>query len=165
MITRLLLLGILLTVTISASAAERFSLKIDLAQGEKVVERGRALVSQKQRTWSKGLQRSYLKLRCKQLESGKTEKLLSTVDHFDGFRVTHQLAENEVVLTVVRTIVQPRLTEIRALAKNECKDLSPIVTTTTLSFTLPAVDGNTESRPFGENMIFRATLQSLDINR
>ena len=118
----------------------------------------------KQHTWSKGLQRSYLKLRCKQLESGKTEKLLSTVDHFDGFRVTHQLAENEVVLTVVRTIVQPRLTEIRALAKNECKDLSPIVTTTTLSFTLPAVDGNTESCPFGENMIFRATLQSLDIN-
>ena len=118
--------------------------------------------SEMQNIWSKGLKRSYLKLRCNLNESGRLQKFYSTVDYFSGLRVTHQLAENEVVLTVVRTVVQPRLTEIRALAKNECKDLSPIVTTTTLSFSLPAVDGNTESRPFGEDMIFRTALLSLD---
>jgi len=165
MITRLLLLGVLLNTMTSASAAERFSLKFDLTQDEIVIERGSTLVSQKQRTLSKGLKRSYLKLRCNLKESGKTEKLLSTVDHFAGLLVTHQTAENEVVLTVVRTVVQPRLVEIRALEKHECKDLSPIVTTTTLSFSMPAEDGKTESRPFGENMNFRATLQSLGKTR
>lgn len=161
MITRFLLFGFLLTTMTCVSATERFSLKIDLTQSEKVVERGMALVSPKRRTWSRGLQRSYLKLRCNRLESGEMEKLLSTVDHFAGLRVTHQLTENEVVLSVVRTVVQPRQLEIRALAKNECKELSPIVTTTTLSFRLPAEDGKSESRPFGEKMVFRATLHSV----
>ena len=159
MFTRLLLFGILTAATTCASATERFSMGFELTQAGKMVERGRAMVSEKQRTWSKGLQRSYLRLRCNKLESGKTEKLKSTVDHFSGLRVTHKLAGGKVELTVVRTVVKPRRIEIRALDKNECKDLSPIVTTTTQTYSFTAEEGVNESHPFGENMIFRATLQ------
>lgn len=163
MIIRFILLGILLAST-HASAAERYRLQIDLRQGETIIERGRALVTEKQRTWSKGLQRSYLKLQCKQLESGKKSKSLSSVDHFAGLRVTHQLVKDNVELTVVRIAVQPRMAEIHALTKNECKDLLPIITKTTLTYSFPAGNGNSEARPFGESMIFRAALQSIGIS-
>jgi len=132
MTMRLLLLGMLLTTTTYAGAVERFfSLKFELIHNPKTIERGNVIVSKEPHTWSKGLKRSYLRLRCNQLESGKTEKLLSTVDLFAGLRVTHQLVGSNIELTVVRNIVQPRMVEIRALAKNECKDLYPAVTTTT----------------------------------
>jgi len=67
-----------------------------------------------------------------------------------------------VELTVVRNLMQPRLTEIRAQSRNECKDLSPVISTTTLSYSFPAEDGVTETRPFGNDMTFRSTLQSVD---
>ena len=161
MFARFLLLGILITATTFVSATERFSMSFELTQSDKMIERGRALISGKQRTWSKGLQRSYLKLRCNQLQSGKTEKLLSTVNHFAGLRITHQIAGDKVELSVVRSVVTPRLVEIRALARNECNDLSPIVTTTTKTYSFPAADGINESSPFGESLVFRATLQSV----
>ena len=162
---RFILLGILLTIAASVNAAERFLLNLELTQGKNKIEMGRTFVSQKPHTWSKGSKRSYLKLGCHQQESGKTQKLYSTVDHFAGLRVTHQLAGNNVELTVVRNVVQPRLVEIRALAKNKCKDLSPIVTTISESYIFPAKDGIDEARPFGENMTFRVTLQSAEWNR
>jgi len=165
MITRILLFCIFLAVISTASAAERFQLNFALTQGENTIERGVAFITEKQRTWNKGLQRSYLKLRCQQQDSGKTQKLYSTVDHFAGLRVTHQLTGDNVELTVVRSEVQARLVEIRALAKSECKDLSPIVTTTTLTYSLLAKDGVSESRPFGENMAFRVRLQSIEGKR
>ena len=160
MFTRFILFVLLIAATTCVSATERFSLSFELNQSEKMIEQGRAVVSGKQRTWSKGLQRSYLKLRCNQLESGKTEKLFSTVNHFAGLRITHQIAGDKVELSVVRNVVAPRLAEIRALARNECKDLSPIVTTTK-TYSFPAEDGINESSPFGESLVFRATIQSV----
>jgi hypothetical protein len=159
---RYLLFGLFLTATAAASSAERFALKVELTQGEKLIERGNSIVTRKAYTWSKGLKRSYLRLRCDQQVPGKQKKLYSTVDHFAGLLVTHQLTGNTVELTVVRNLVQPCLTEIRALAMTECKELSPVVTTTTLSYSFPAEDGITETRPFGEDMTFRSTLQSVD---
>jgi len=165
MMTRILLFCIFLAAMTTASAAERLQLNFELTQGENTIERGVAFITKKQRTWSKGLQRSYLKLGCRQQESGKTTKLYSTVDHYAGLRVTHKLAGDHVELTVVRDEVQARQAEIRALAKSECKDLSPIVTTTKQAYSLLAKDGVSESRAFGENMAFRVKLQSLENKR
>ena len=165
MTIRFFLLSMLLTLAASASADERFQLNFELTQDEKKIDWGRTFVSQKPHTWSKGLKRSYLKLSCKQQASGKSQKLYSTVDHFAGLLVTTQLAGDSVELTVVRNIVQPRLVEIRALAKSECKDLSPIVTKTSETYIFPAEDGIDEPRHFGENMTFRVTLRSVGGNR
>ena len=99
-----------------------------------MLERGNILVSQELHTWSKWLKRSYLRLRCQQTETGKTQKLYSTVDHFDGLSVSHQLAGNNIELKVVHSMVKPRLAEIHALPKNECKDMSPIVTTVSQNY-------------------------------
>jgi len=165
MTMRFYLLGMLLTLAASVSAAERFELNFDITQGQKKIDWGRTFVSQKPHTWSKGSKRSYLKLRCHQQESGKTQKLYSTVDHFAGLLVTHQLAGGNVKLTVVRSTVQPRLVEIRALPRNECKDLSPIVNTTSETYIYTAEDGVDEARPFGKNMTFRAALRSVHGNR
>jgi hypothetical protein len=165
MITRVVLFCIFLAMMTTASAAERFQLNFELTQGEKTIERGVAFITQKPRTWYKGLQRSYLKLRCQQQESGKTQKLYSTEGHFAGLRVTHQLTGDSVELTVVHSEVQARLTEIRALAKSECKDLSPIVTTTKQTYSLLAKDGMSESHDLGENMAFRVKLQSIEGKR
>jgi len=165
MTIRFILLGMLLTLTASVSADEQFELSFEITQGEKKIDWGRTIVSQKPHTWSKGSKRSYLKVRCHRQASGKTQKLYSTVDHFAGLLVTHKLAGGDVELAVVRNIVQPRLVEIRALAKSECKDLSPIVTTTSETYIFYAENDVEEARPFGENMTFRATLRSVDGNR
>lgn len=53
------------------------------------------------------------------------------MEHFAGLSVTHQLVGGNIELTVVRKVVQPRLIEIRALGKSECRDLSLVVTSTT----------------------------------
>ena len=111
--------------------------------------------------WSSGLERSYLKLRCIQKKSGKMQKQFSTMEHFSGLRVTHGLAGQEIELTVVWDVVQARLMEIRALSKEECKELSPVVTTATETFRFPAKSGLDESVPFGENIVFRVTAQAL----
>lgn len=162
---RFILFGMFLITMTSASAAERFLLEFELTKGESSIESGKVFITQKQRTWSKGLQRSYLRLRCQPEVSGEVKKLYSTVDHFAGLRITHQLAGDNIALTVVRSLVQPRLTEIRALARSECKDMSPIVTTTTQSYSIFAKDGDSASRPFGEQMAFRIRLQSIDGKR
>ena len=159
MIIRFLLFAIFLILTTSVIAAEQLLLDFKLSQGERKIEAGKALVSQKLNIWSKGVKRSYLKLRCKQLESGKTEKLYSTVDHFDGLQITHQLVDGKVELIVVRNTVQPRLAEIRRLSKKECRDMFPIVSTTTETYSLAAKGGINESRSFGDNMTFWASIQ------
>lgn len=161
MIKNLFSIGILLTVPFSANASDRFVLDFRITQGESKVVSGKALVSQKMNTWSRGVKRSYLKLRCQQQKSGSTEKLYSTVDLFDGLQITHQLVGSKLELTVVRSSVQPRLLEIRALSKHECGDLSPIVTNTTESYSFSAKDGVNETRSFGELMTFRANIQTI----
>ena len=82
------------------------------------------------------------------------------MDYFAGLSVTHQLVGGNIELTVVRNIAQPRLIEIRALGKSECRDLSPVVTSTTQTYHFPAEGNIHEPRPFGENMTFRVTLES-----
>jgi len=160
---RFLILCVLLTMGSSAHATDRLLLKFELAQGDKILYWGKTYVSGKPNTWSTGLRSSYLRLRCHLVEPGKLEKRYSTEDHFSGLRVTHRLAGGNMELTVIRSDVQARLAEIRALSKRECRDLSPVVTTTTEAYSFPAKDGVDESHPFGNNMIFRVTLQSVVI--
>ncbi len=162
MLKRLLALSLFLTTGTLVYAGNPYVLNFDLSSNDKQVYRGEINVSNKPHTWSKGLQRSYLRLRCQQQESGKIEKLYSTVDHFAGFRVTHQLVEKNVKITATHSTIQPRLTEIRALPKGECMDLSPIVTTTTEVYSLPAKETVDESLSFGKNMRFNVKLQRLN---
>jgi len=161
MTIRFLLPGILFAAVFSAYAADRLVLKFELIHDDKVIDWGRTIVTEGPHTWSKGLKRSYLRLRCHQKDPGEMEKLYSTVDHFTGLRVTHRLVEKNIELTVIRSVVQPRLVEIRALPKRECKDLSPIATTQSETYNFPAEDGYKESHPFGEDMTLRFTLQSV----
>jgi len=159
MIIRFILFGIFLTVATYVSAAEQFQLSFKLTQNGKIIEQGNAVISQKLHSWNKGIKSSYLKLRCHELKSGVMQKRYTTVDHFNGLVVTHQLVENNVKLTVVRNVVQPRLIEIRALTKSECREMSPVVSTTTQVYSFHVNDSIIESSLFGENMTFQVTLK------
>lgn len=161
MAMRYVVFGMLMAVAAAPLAAERFLMNFELIQGENKVEWGRTFVSHKPYTWSKGLRRSYLRLRCKADASGKVQKLYSTVDHFAGLRITHKLIGERVEVTVIRDVVQSRLAEIRAVPKGACKELAPIVTTTTETYAFPAQDESSVSQPFGEAMAFKARLQSI----
>lgn len=162
MLKRLLVLSLFLTTGTLVNAGSPYVLNFDLSSNDNQAYRGEINVSNKSHTWSKGLQRSYLRLRCHQQESGKMEKLYSTVNHFAGFRVTHQLVEKNVKITATHSNIQPRLAEIRALPKGECMNLSPIVTTTTEVYSFPAKEAVDESLPFGKSMIFKVKLQPLN---
>ena len=161
LIIRLLLLVTLLTTVVSAHAAERFLLSFEFAKGDKIIERGKPIVSQNQRVWKKGLQRNFLKLSCGQDKSGKLKRIYSTVDYFTGIEITHQLVENYIELTAIRTVAQARLPEIRALKENECKELSPLITSTTKTYKIPAENGFEKTYPYDENINFHAKLQSI----
>jgi len=154
---RFILIGIFFTTTTSINAAERFQMNFKLTQEDNIIEWGKTIVSRKPHTFSKGLKSSYLKLRCQQQSPGEILKLYSIVDHFSGLQLTHQLIGNNIELNVVRSVVQARLIEIRALTRKECKDMSPIVTTTTKSYRFPLKNNMSESHPFGENMTFHIT--------
>ena len=165
MILRLLLLCMLFTIMMPAGAAERFVMKFELTQDEKIVYKGRMIVSEKTRNWSNGIKQSYLQLRCKPLNSGRLQRMYSNIDSFSGLRITHHIVGSNVELTVARNIVQPRLDEIRAVArKNECKEMLPIITTTSESYKFPTKDSAFESRPFGEKMMFSVKLERLSKN-
>tara|TARA_R110001592_G_scaffold89734_1_gene263724 strand:+ start:188 stop:703 length:516 start_codon:yes stop_codon:yes gene_type:complete len=155
MLIRLLCIGVLFILSNTVGATERLMVNFELKQDSNIQEQGYVLVSNNLKTWNKGLQKSYLKLKCKQLGSGKTEKLLSTVDLFDGLKVSHQRLGDSIEFTVVLSKVQPRYIEIHKLAVDECKDLSPIVTTTVETYRFMAKKGLNESHPFGSLMTFR----------
>ena len=161
MILRVLFTMLLLTMLMPVHAAERKLIKFDLLKGKNILVTGKDYTSEKPHTWSKGALRSYLELSCQKNVSGKVEKLYSTIDHFSGLRVTHKLSGENIEIKVVRILVKPRLIEIRALPKNECKDMAPILTITTESYLYPAIDGNSEARLFGEGMTFRSILTTL----
>lgn len=138
-----------------AATAERYYIKFEIMQDDVVINRGNDYVTNKRHTWSKGLKSSYLNLRCERAEPGMLKKMFSTVDHFAGLRVTHQLVEDRIELTVVRTVVQNRRAEIIDLPKSRCEDLAPILTTVTVTYSFPATYGTNEIRGFGESMDFR----------
>jgi hypothetical protein len=158
---RFFLLITLLTTSINVFSAERFLLSFELLEGEKTLEKGKAIISQNKRTWQKGLQRSFLKLDCQQTKTGEMKKLYSTVDFFTGLRVTHQLVESNIEINVARTIGKPRVTEIRALPAEECIELAPFIDTTVQSYTFPAKPFDYEYRSFDENLTFRIRIQSI----
>ena len=158
-IKRFLLFGIFLTVATSAIAEEQFLVNFELVKGGTIVERGKILVSEKPHIWSKGLKRSYLKLHCQQKETGGVQKLYSTVDLFYGLSVSHQRVEDNIQLTVVRSMIKPRLAEIHALAKNECSDMSPVVSKVTQTYSYSAKATFNEQRPFSEDISFRVTIK------
>lgn len=157
---RFLLLVLVLSASASASAGEILLLNFEFVSGSSTLHRGKVFVTEEKHTWSKGLRRSYLKLRCEQKDTGGVRKLYSTVDLFDGLSVYHQQVENNIKLTVTRSTVKPRLAEIRALARNECKDMSPVVSEVTKSYSLP-VAGSGETLLFSDNETFKYTLQSI----
>ena len=68
-------------------------------------------------------------------------------------------------LTVVRNIVKPRLSEIQALTRTECKELLPIVNTIKEVYFFPLKNGSDETRSFGKEMVFRVMLETLDGDR
>ena len=156
----LLFVSCLMTMT-SLIAAERFMVDFELLKGKRVIESGRLLVTEKSRTWGRGLTRSYLKLSCQQNESGKVEKRYSNVDQFSGFTVKHRIVDNNLELIAERSSIKPRLIEIRVVAKNDCKELAPVVTSTRQIYSIPAVGGTKESHPFDEKTTFRVTLKAI----
>ncbi len=161
MMLRLMLLGIFIISTTTVSAGERYMMSFTLTQGEKKIEEGKSFVSQKRHTWSKGLKRSYLQLNCNPRATVDGRKLFSTVNHFNGLSITHHLEANNLKLTVVRNVVEPRLSDIRALPKDECRNISPQVNTITQTYTFPVKNATPEPRPFGENMTLKVNLQPI----
>ena len=156
-----IMLAILAATTVSTYASERFYVAFELTQDKQVINRGNDYVTKKPHTWSRGLKTSYLRLRCDYSDPGKLKKMYSTVDHFNGLGVTHQLVGDKIEVTVSRSVVQNRRSEIQDLPKNQCKDLAPIVTTVTETYSYPARAGVTDTLMFGENMNFRFVIQSM----
>jgi len=162
MLIRILFLSVFLIPTAFANGSEQFLLDFKITQGERKIEMGKFFVNNKQHVWSKGVKRTYAKVSCLQQSSGKIQKTFSMLDLFSGVRIMHLLEGDKVKLTVTRNTVQPALKEIRALGKNECKNLSPIVTTTTQHYTLPAKAGANEQYAFGKNSTFNANIIVID---
>lgn len=151
--------SLLLAVPIMANAAERYILDFQIYQGETKVEAGKTFVTVKSHTWSKGLKRTYMKMQCEQAKSGEKQRLLLLEDHFGGWRLTYQLVGNDVQLSVVRNVVTSRLTEIRAVPKNECRNILPQITTSTQSYLFPAKSGKSEYSLFDGSLTLRLNLQ------
>lgn len=153
MLIRILFVGVLL-LSHTVESKERLMINFELMQDKVMVEQGFVLVTKRLRGWNKGMQASYLKLTCKPLANGKVEKLFSTINYFDGIKVTHQKVGDTIELMVKRSKVTSRFTEIHNLPTNQCKDMAPVITTTVENYTFGTQKGVTESRPFGSSMTF-----------
>lgn len=160
---RLLLFVTLLSTGISVYASEIWLLRFELLQDKYRVEVGTTFVSEKPAKWSKGFKRRYLKMHCHRLPTGEIEKQYSTVDYFAGLQISHQRVDNNIVLTVIRTTVKPNYSKIKALPKDQCQNLEPIVNTITETYQFEAKRTMNESRPFGNNMMFHASLQAVSV--
>lgn len=74
----------------------------------------------------------------------------------------HQLLNDSVEITLTRSTVKPRLKEIRALPKNECHEMFPIVNAMTKSYNYPLENTDKALRPFNEGYQFRVNIRALD---
>ncbi len=135
-----------------APPLDRFFLHFELHQNDRKIEWGRTLVSNMPGAWNKGLERSYLQLRCETDANGKLKKLYSTANHFAGLRIMHEMKGDVLKLTVIRSEVTPRYAEISAMPKNECRELLPIVNTTTDRYELVLDTTLKQTRAFGKDM-------------
>ena len=161
MIKRLLIYGILILSSGSANAKNLLVINFELIQGDKSIERGNTFVSKEKGTWKKGYTQRYIKLSCQQLPSGKIEKRIKSENHFNGLRVNHQIVEEYVKLYVDRNVIKSRLKEIRALDKNNCKNLAPIITKQTDTYRFAAKPGIDETRVFKDNLKLRVMIKSI----
>lgn len=160
-VIRVTLLILIAGIAEADAATKRYYINFALMQNDVVINRGNDYATTKKHTWSRGMKRSYLKLSCDKTAPGKMIKLFSTVDHFAGLRVTHQLVEDRIELTVVRSMVQDRRIEIHDLPKDQCDDLAPVLTTVTETYSFPAKHGTSEVRGFGETMDFKFSIPAM----
>ncbi|TMM47715.1 hypothetical protein [Colwellia ponticola] len=151
---RLVFIGLLFIVSTAVDAKERLMINFELMENKTMIEQGSVLVTKKLKGWNKGMQTSYLKLACKPLANGKVEKLYSTINFFDGLKVTHQQVGDTIELMVKRSKVTSRFTEIHNLPANQCKDMVPVLTTTVETYQFGIKKGIKDSRPFGDSMTF-----------
>lgn len=161
MIKHIFVFIIFLSMALPAYSAQLYLLDFDLYQGEKLIDRGKTTVSSNSHSWNRGLTRSYLKLKCNPQRTGKTEKLLSTVDLFSGLHVTHKLVGEQIEVSIKYTTVKPRLVEIRALPGEKCENLAPIQSSISENYSYAARNTTMESRKFGKNMNFRVKIVPL----
>jgi len=152
----------LMTLSITAFANERFVIKFQLLENKKKIEFGSTFVTSKSNTWKKGYKRSYLKSSCAKLDSGKVEKRISADNRFAGLFIAHQVVNDTLELIVTRSRVTSKFSEIRALPKNKCKAISPIIHSHTENYSFSATHGNEATVPFGTKMEFYIKIQSLN---
>ncbi len=161
MLVRLSLAVLLMFGVGLAQAAERSVLRFQLLDGTRVLESNLAVVADETRTWSRGLDRSYLRQRCHTLESGAVERRLSTENLFSGMRIKHRLNGDHIEVEVTRNVVKPVLTEIRQTPKGECRDLEPVATVQQRSYRLPIANEGSRNEPFVDTLSFKFTVQRL----
>ena len=159
MLTRLCVFGISLLLSHTASANEKFMINFELLQGKTQLEQGSLPTSKKLVGWNKGRQKSYLRLSCNQQDNGNAEKLLSTIDLFDGLKITQKTLGDLIELTVVFNKVTSSNLAIRALDKNECVELAPTVDTITETYRFVAHKGLEQDQPFGQFMTFKSSIK------
>ena len=164
MFIRSLFSALFLMSSFSVASADQFFLDFTINQGDRKNEGGKFFVSNNQYVWSKGTKRTYAKVRCMKKSSGQHQSF-SMLDLFSGVRITHELDGGEVKLTVVRNTVQPVLKELRSLAKDECRELSPIVTTTTQQYSFPAKTSKGIQYAFGEKYTFNVKLNEIGFSK
>ena len=145
----------------SANAKSLMSLKFELIQNNKVVEKGNTFVSQKRGIWKKGYTQRYAKLNCKPLPSGKIEKQMASEDHFSGLRVSHQIIEEQIELQVERIIIKSRLKEILALPIKDCQSLVPIISKQMESYRFPVISGVGKTQLFSDNIKLRVMIRPI----
>jgi len=161
MVLRVLSLMMLSLCSGSLLAEETYYLQFELFKFQQKVDSGKDYVSTMDHTWSKGLQRNYLKLSCTRDASGRNIKTYTTVEHFAGIRVTHHIAAGNLYLKLTRLEVQPRVTEIRALPKNECREMAPVVASVSENYVTPLSNAGNKNYPFGKEMSIRISLSPL----
>ena len=161
MLIRSLFLAIFLMPPVSAVAAEQFIVNFKLTQGKRVIERDNFYVEKTQHLWTKGINRTYVKLSCIKNKSGELEKKFSMSEIFTGYRIIHILDGDEVKLTVVRKTVVPALKEIRTLADNECRELSPITTIITKQYKLSTKTAVSEEHAFDDKLTLHLKLNEI----
>lgn len=156
-----LLLLLLLITPFPLHAADGFQLNFEFTYSDGRIERGKFYTTNKQHSWQKGLEQSYLKLTCRTHSDGRIERLYSTIDYFSGLRMIHKIVGDEIEISLLHQTVQSRLTEIRELPKKKCRELLPIVNTKSEIYRLKAVDGGEDTRAFGDKMSLRVTIQKI----
>ena len=145
----------------SAYADEHYYLQFEVFKYQQKIESGKDFVSENERTWSKGLTRSYLQLSCDK-KGSVVERRYSTMPYFAGITVSHQIVGDNLVFKLTWIDVKARLPEIHDLPKTECKELSPQLTSLSKTYTLPAKPTNNQNFPFGKEMNITISLSSYE---